>query len=127
MALENKVALVTGAGRGMGRAISLALASDGAQVAVSDINMSEVEDTSTALRELGQQSLAIHADVGQLAVVGGLDSVLDSGHLLVGHIQQHSLGFGRGEHGQTGHVMYQHPRQLRPGRGNSRCWSWGRP
>jgi len=83
MALENKVALVTGAGRGMGRAISLSLASDGAQVAVSDINMSEVEDTSTALRELGQQSLAIHADVGQLADIDRmiLETVDRFGHI----------------------------------------------
>ena len=66
MALENKVALVTGAGRGMGRAISLALAAEGAQVVVSDINMEEVEDTSIAVRQLGQASLAINADVGQL-------------------------------------------------------------
>ncbi|PKB66104.1 MAG: hypothetical protein BZY81_08055 [SAR202 cluster bacterium Io17-Chloro-G4] len=66
MALENKVALVTGAGRGMGRAISLALAAEGAQVVVSDINMEEVGDTSIAVRQLGQASLAINADVGQL-------------------------------------------------------------
>ena len=66
VALENKVALVTGAGRGMGRAISLALAAEGANVVVSDINVSEVEDTSIAVRELGPQCLAVHADVGNL-------------------------------------------------------------
>ena len=66
MALANKVALVTGAGRGMGRAISLALVAEGAHVAVSDINVEEVEDTSIAVRETGAESLAIHADVGNL-------------------------------------------------------------
>ncbi len=66
MALANKIALVTGAGRGMGRAISLALAAEGADVAVSDINAEEVEDTSIAVRASGPQSLAIHADVGNL-------------------------------------------------------------
>jgi len=66
MNLENKIALVTGAGRGMGRSISLALAAEGANVAVSDINATEVEDTSIAVRESGPQSLAIHADVGNL-------------------------------------------------------------
>lgn len=66
MSLENKVALVTGAGRGMGRSISLALAVEGTNVAISDINAEEVEDTRTAVRELGPQSLAIHADVGEL-------------------------------------------------------------
>ncbi len=38
MQLENKIALVTGAGRGMGRAIALGLAVEGAHVAVVDIN-----------------------------------------------------------------------------------------
>ncbi len=66
MNLENKIALVTGAGRGMGRSISLAFAAEGANVAVSDINATEVEDTSIAVMELGQQSLALHADVGNL-------------------------------------------------------------
>lgn len=69
MTLENKIALVTGAGRGMGRAISLALASEGANVSVSDINAAEVEDTSVAVRDLGPQSLAIHADVGDLGAI----------------------------------------------------------
>ena len=66
MSLDNKIALVTGAGRGMGRAISLALAAEGASVAVSDINATEVEDTSIAVRESGSQNLAVHADVGSL-------------------------------------------------------------
>ena len=66
MNLENKIALVTGAGRGMGRSISLAFAAEGANVAVADINATEVEDTSIAVRESGPQSLAVHADVGNL-------------------------------------------------------------
>ena len=66
MALENKVALVTGAGRGMGRAIALALAGDRADVAVADIDGEAVDGTSIAVRELGQRSVAIQADVGNL-------------------------------------------------------------
>ena len=66
MTLDNKTALVTGAGRGMGRAIALALADEGANVAVADINSEAVEDTSIAVRERGRQSMAVHADMGNL-------------------------------------------------------------
>lgn len=66
MALDNKIALVTGAGMGMGRAIALALADEGADVAVAEINGEAVEDTSIAVRERGRQSAAVHADIGNL-------------------------------------------------------------
>ena len=66
MTLNNKVAIVTGAGMGMGRAIALALADEGANVAVADINIEAVEDTSTAVRERGRQSVPVQADMGKL-------------------------------------------------------------
>ena len=66
MQLQNKVALVTGAGRGMGKAIALALAQEGAQVSVADINGEAVEETSIAVREMGTRSMALQADVGSL-------------------------------------------------------------
>lgn len=64
MSLEGKVALVTGAGRGMGRATALALATDGANVAVTDIMADNVEETATDVRAAGRQSVAIAADIG---------------------------------------------------------------
>ena len=66
MELEDKIAVVTGAGRGMGRAISLQLAEAGAHIAVSDINAQSVEDTASAVKELGRQSLAVPADMGNI-------------------------------------------------------------
>ena len=56
MELQDKIAVVTGAGRGMGRAISLQLAEGGANVAVADINAENVEDTSAAVKALGRES-----------------------------------------------------------------------
>ena len=67
MELQDKIAVVTGAGRGMGRAISLQLAEAGAKVAVADIDAQNVEDTSVAVKALGRESLAIHADMGSVA------------------------------------------------------------
>jgi NAD(P)-dependent dehydrogenase (short-subunit alcohol dehydrogenase family) len=64
MSLEGKIALVTGAGRGMGRATALALANDGADVAVTDILADAVEETSTDVRATGRNSVAIAADIG---------------------------------------------------------------
>ena len=66
MTLDNKVALVTGAGSGIGWAIALALAGEGADVAVADINGEAVENTSIAVRELGRRSVAIQVDMGNV-------------------------------------------------------------
>jgi len=66
MTLNNKVALVTGAGRGIGRAITLALAGAGADVAVADMDAEAVEGTNIAVRELGRRSVPIQVDLGNL-------------------------------------------------------------
>ena len=64
MSLDGKVALVTGAGRGMGRATALALAHAGADVAVTDILADAVEETATDARAAGRRSVPIAADIG---------------------------------------------------------------
>ncbi len=64
MSLDGKVALVTGAGRGMGRATALALANEGADVAVTDILADAVEETATDARAAGRRSVPIAADIG---------------------------------------------------------------
>ncbi|GIS94663.1 MAG: hypothetical protein CM1200mP22_19000 [Dehalococcoidia bacterium] len=65
MQLEDKFALVTGAGRGMGRAISLQLADEGANIAVSDIDAASAEDTAVAVKQLGRESVVLPADRGK--------------------------------------------------------------
>lgn len=67
MELEGKVALVTGAGRGLGRATALALAEQGARVAVLARSISELEETAVDIRRqygIGR-SMAIRADVSR--------------------------------------------------------------
>lgn len=61
--LRNKVALVTGAGRNLGRAIALSLAEAGADVAVTARSLPEIEKTADAVRKQGQKALAIVMDV----------------------------------------------------------------
>jgi NAD(P)-dependent dehydrogenase (short-subunit alcohol dehydrogenase family) len=64
MRLKDKVALVTGACQGMGRAIALGLAGAGAQVVVNDIQSGEaLKDVLSALRELGRESFYAQGDV----------------------------------------------------------------
>ena len=66
MLLKDKVALVTGAARGMGRAIAVQFAREGSSVAAADIDGTAVKETVNMVDDLGRQALAIQADVGSL-------------------------------------------------------------
>ncbi len=64
-ALSGKVALVTGAGRGIGRAIAVALAEAGCDVAAVARSESEIEETAEMVRGLGRNALAVAADISR--------------------------------------------------------------
>ena len=70
--LEGKIALVTGAASGIGRATSLVMAREGARVVVSDINAEGAEATLSAIKDLGGQGTFIHADVSKAEDVQAL-------------------------------------------------------
>jgi NAD(P)-dependent dehydrogenase (short-subunit alcohol dehydrogenase family) len=72
-ALADRVAIVTGAGRGIGHATALALAAAGADVAVVDIDKGAAEATAGAVAAAGRRSLAVGADVGDVA---GIDRMV---------------------------------------------------
>ncbi|MEQ8675813.1 MAG: SDR family oxidoreductase [Aggregatilineales bacterium] len=64
MLLENKVALITGAGSGIGRASALLLAKEGAKVALSDVNLEGCEETAQMVADsVGGQAIAVKCDV----------------------------------------------------------------
>jgi NAD(P)-dependent dehydrogenase (short-subunit alcohol dehydrogenase family) len=66
MELSGQVALVTGAGQGIGKAAALALAKAGADAVVSDINEASVKETAAAIAATGRSVLAVRADVGSI-------------------------------------------------------------
>ncbi len=63
MNLVGRVAIVTGAGRGIGKAIVIALAREGANVIVNDIDIQTAEEVVKEIKSLGRKALAIQVDV----------------------------------------------------------------
>lgn len=70
--LQDQVAIVTGAGRGIGRAIALAYAEAGAMIVCTARTLAEVEAVATAARQLGSEALAIACDVNDEAQLDAL-------------------------------------------------------
>jgi NAD(P)-dependent dehydrogenase (short-subunit alcohol dehydrogenase family) len=78
MMLEGKVAVVTGAARGLGKVLATSLASEGALVAVADIS-DDVEVTAKELRDAGHRSVGLKMDISDYdAVEKGFAKVVES-------------------------------------------------
>src|SRR5215217_2865702 len=74
-----KVAVVTGAGSGIGRATALAFVREGASVVVSDISEQNVRETARRIEELGERALAVACDVTRTEdVKAALDQTIET-------------------------------------------------
>ena len=89
MNLEGRVALVTGAAQGIGRAIALALAEVGADVAGGDVKLEQLQGVAKEIEALGRKALALYLDVSDpdsvkeavdrtLAVYGKIDILVNN-------------------------------------------------
>jgi len=76
MLLKDRIAVVTGAGRGIGQAIAYALAAEGASVILAARTSSELEVTKAKIRSINAECLAIPTDVGK---VTDIDRMVEAG------------------------------------------------
>ena len=98
--LEDKVAIVSGSGRGIGRAIALKLAGEGARVVVNDLDSNPAHETVEAIRQTGAEAIACVGSVTDpnfgerfiktaLDSYGGLDIIINNaGYTWDGVIQK---------------------------------------
>lgn len=95
MKLGGKVALITGAGSGIGESISLMFAAEGADIAVNDIDLAAAEKTADSVRKLGRRAIAIGTDVADAAAVEAMvaRTIEELGGI---HILVNSAGFSSG-------------------------------
>jgi NAD(P)-dependent dehydrogenase (short-subunit alcohol dehydrogenase family) len=63
--LKGKVALITGAGTGIGRATAILFAEEGAEIVAANLELSEAEETAEAIRKIGRRAVAIAADISK--------------------------------------------------------------
>src|SRR5437660_7429180 len=73
--LEGKIALVTGAGRGIGRGTALLFAREGARLVVADLSADGVKETAELVTKAGGEATAVVADISKTADVSAMMAV----------------------------------------------------
>jgi 3-oxoacyl-[acyl-carrier protein] reductase len=70
MKLDKKVALITGGAQGLGKALALAMAKEGADIVICDINESTLPGTTSEIEAVGRKCLGVRCDVSSSESVG---------------------------------------------------------
>src|SRR4051794_7977256 len=70
--LKDRVAIITGSGRGLGAAVALRLAQDGANIVINDLNEAGAKELSATIEKLGRKTLVSTHDVSDYAAAGAL-------------------------------------------------------
>jgi NAD(P)-dependent dehydrogenase (short-subunit alcohol dehydrogenase family) len=102
--LEGKIAIVTGAGRGIGRAIAQEYAKEGARVVVSSRTPSTVDEVVDSIREAGGEALPVVCDVGDKAQVSSMVEQAVSTYGTVDILVNNAQSFGT-QAAPTGHSV----------------------
>ena len=93
MRLQNKVAIITGAATGIGRATALLFAREGASVVVADINKKSGVQTVQSIQDAGGRALFVHTD---LAIPSEIEALVEQTITAYGHLNiLHSNAFWR--------------------------------
>ncbi|MCK9431474.1 MAG: 3-oxoacyl-[acyl-carrier-protein] reductase [Candidatus Omnitrophica bacterium] len=78
MRLKDKVTLVTGGARGIGRAIGITFAGEGADIVVADVNLEAAQKTASEIEGMGRKAMSLVMDVTDFqAVEEGINKILD--------------------------------------------------
>ena len=70
--MSDRVAIVTGAGQGMGRAVAMRLSADGARVIANDVNEEAAARTARGIQDAGGEAIAVAGDVTSSGDVAGM-------------------------------------------------------
>ena len=72
LGIKNKIALVTGSSRGIGKSCALSLAKEGVKVVISGRDKNTLNNTLTEIKELSPQSIAIQSDITNISSLSTL-------------------------------------------------------
>ena len=92
--LDNQVAIVTGGGRGIGRAIALSYAEAGADVVCAARTLADVEAVAEEIRALGRRALAVQCDVTDLPQLAGVVEAALTAFGRITHLVNNAGGSG---------------------------------